>query len=143
MRSFRDRVRYVTLYELLGFAVVIPFGAMATGSGMLEMTGLSIATATLATLWNMIYNYLYDLGVMRLYGSTKKTQRMRIVHTLLFQVSLLSVTSPTVMLILSTSFSSALAVAASMTGFYLVYNYLFAWAYDIVFPLPEPQAAAA
>ncbi len=145
MRSFWDRVRYVTLYEFLGFAIVIPIGALVTGSGMLQMGGLSITMATIATLWNMAFNYLYDIGAMRMYGTTHKTQRMRLAHTLMFQLGLLAFEIPAVMLFLGTDLVPSIIIGSSMTGFYMVYNYFFAWGYDVVFPLPEvePEPAPA
>lgn len=110
---------------------------------MLQMGGLSITMATIATIWNMIYNYLYDIGAMRLYGSTQKTQRMRLTHTLMFQLGLLAFEIPAVMLFLGTDLAPSIVIGSSMTGFYMVYNYFFAWGYDLVFPLPRQPACAA
>ncbi|MFC3073212.1 PACE efflux transporter [Shinella pollutisoli] len=137
MRSVADRVRHAVSFEILGLALVTPLGAWAFGMPMHDIGIVSIVSATIATAWNFVYNYLFDLILQRISGTTAKGGLARIYHAILFEIGLLAVLMPFIAWYLSISLWQALAMDLSFALFYMVYAYVFNWAYDRLFPLPE------
>lgn len=109
---------------------------------MFEMGVVVVVSATVATLWNYLYNLGFDHALRRLSGSVRKTIPMRVVHAVLFEGGLLLVLMPFTAFLLDVSALEALFVNASFALFYLVYAFVFNWAYDVIFPIPEASASA-
>jgi len=143
MRSPLDRLRHALSFEIVGLLLVIPLGALAFHMPMHDIGVVGIVSATLATLWNLIYNYLFDLGLQRRTGSTEKTKPVRILHAVLFEGGLLVVLMPFIAWYLGISIWQALVMDAAFALFYMLYALGFNWGYDRLFPLPEWQAAPA
>lgn len=143
MRSPLDRLRHALSFEIVGLLLVIPLGALVFQMPMHDIGVVGIVSATLATLWNLIYNYLFDLGLQRRTGSTEKTKRVRILHAVLFEGGLLVVLMPFIAWYLGISIWQALVMDAAFALFYMLYALCFNWGYDRLFPLPEWQAARA
>ena len=96
----------------------------------------------IATLWNLVYNYLFDLGMTRVLGTTAKSAAMRVFHAVLFEAGLLCLLLPFIAVYLGISLWAALAMDISFALFYMVYAFVFNWAYDRLFPLAEWQIQA-
>lgn len=141
MRSPLDRLRHALSFEILALFLVIPLGALVFGFPAHDIGVVAIVSASIATLWNILYNYGFDLGLKRLTASTLKSLRMRVIHALLFEFGLLLVLMPFMAWYLEVSLWHALVMDAAFAGFYLIYALGFNWAYDKVFPLPEWQDA--
>lgn len=137
MRSTPDRIRHAISFELLGLALVTPLGALAFGMPLHDMGVVGVVGATIATLWNYVYNLGFDHLMQKLRGSTLKTLKIRIFHAVLFEAGLLIVLLPFIAWYLGVSLMHALVMDISFALFYLVYAFVFNWAYDRVFPLPE------
>ncbi|WP_370677255.1 PACE efflux transporter [Pleomorphomonas sp. PLEO] len=139
MRSLPDRIRHVVSFEIFGLALVTPLGALAFSQPMLDIGVLSAIIAVVATLWNLVYNYLFDLALKRLRDTTAKGTVMRVFHAILFEAGLLAVLMPFIAAYLGISLWQALMMDISFAAFYMVYAFLFNWLYDRLFPLPEWQ----
>lgn len=137
MRSLSDRIRHALSFEILGLLIVVPLGALAFDKPMTDIGVVGVVSATLATLWNMAYNFGFDLFLRRRTGSTRKSQAIRVVHAVLFETGLLIVLLPFIAWYLGVSVWTAFVMDISFAAFYLVYTYLFNLAYDRLFPLPE------
>lgn len=137
MRKTGDRIRHAISFEVIALALVTPLGAIVFAKPMLDMGVITILSATIAMLWNYVYNLGFDHAAMRLYGRVQKTLRMRIFHAILFEAGLLVVLVPLIMSYLSVGFLQAFAMDISFAVFYLVYAFVFNWSYDVIFPLPE------
>lgn len=137
MRSVSDRARHAISFEILGLALVTPLGAWAFAMPLHDIGIVSIVGATIATGWNFVYNYLFDLALRRLSGTTAKTVAVRLFHTVLFEVGLLAVLMPFIAWYLGVSLWQALVMDISFALFYMAYAFVFNWAYDRLFPLPE------
>ncbi|WP_411036919.1 PACE efflux transporter [Shinella sp. BYT-45] len=137
MRSLGDRARHAISFEILGLALVTPLGAWAFDMPMHDIGIVSIVSATIATAWNFAYNYLFDLVLQRAAGTTEKSSLVRICHAILFEVGLLAVLMPFIAWYLAISLWQALVMDLSFALFYMVYAFIFNWAYDRLFPLPE------
>ncbi|QFY61946.1 PACE efflux transporter [Rhizobium grahamii] len=139
MRKTADRIRHAISFELIGLALVTPLGALAFGMPMADIGVIGVAGATLATLWNYIYNLGFDHLMQRLTGGTRKSVAIRVLHAVMFEVGLLLALLPMIAWYLGISVVQALMMDVSFALFYMVYAFVFNWAYDRVFPLPDWQ----
>lgn len=144
MRSFPDRVRHTVLFEVLGLALVIPGGAMLFNLPATHMGVIGVGSATVATLWNFVYNLGFDHAMLRLVGHTRKSLALRVLHALLFEGGLLVLLLPPMAWYLGMGLWQTFVMDLAIVVFYVVYAFLFNLAYDRVFPIPTvPQMAAA
>ena len=137
MRSLQDRIRHALSFEIIGLLLVIPLGALLFGMPMEDIGVLGLVSATLATIWNYVYNLGFDHAMQRLKGTTLKTPAIRVGHAVLFELGLLIVLMPFIAWYLNISLAHALVMDISFALFYVVYAFVFNWSYDRVFPLPE------
>ena len=140
MRSTIDRVRHALTFESVGLALIIPLGSFVFHIPMHDIGVLSLVSATLATLWNFVYNYLFDVTMQRRLGTTEKTGVLRVLQAVLFEAGLLVVLIPFIAWYLAVSLWQAFVMDLSFALFYLVYAFVFNFAYDKLFPLPEWSA---
>jgi uncharacterized membrane protein len=141
MRTPLDRLRHALSFEILALLLVVPLAALAMGQPVQDMGVVGVVSATLATLWNMVFNWLFDHALRSLTGTTQKRPRVRILHAILFEAGLLLVLMPFIAWYLQISLLAAFLLDAGLAAFYLVYAFGFNWAYDRLFPLPEWQNA--
>lgn len=137
MRSTPDRIRHAVSFELIGLALITPLGAWAFGMPMTEIGVVGVGSATIATMWNYIYNLGFDHALQRLTGRTLKTLPVRVLHAVLFEAGLVAVLMPLIAWYLQITLLQAFLMDVSFSLFYLVYAFVFNWAYDRLFPLPE------
>jgi len=142
MRKTADRIRHAISFELVGLALVTPLGALAFGMPMADIGVIGVAGATLATLWNYVYNLGFDHLMQRLTGGTRKSVAIRVLHAVMFEVGLLLALLPMIAWYLGISVVQALMMDVSFALFYMVYAFVFNWVYDRVFPLPDWQPVA-
>lgn len=141
MRSVGDRIRHAVCFEIIGVLVVTPLAGWAFDADFGRVGVLAVAMSLIATVWNYIYNLAFDHLLLRLRGRVLKTPGERVVHAFVFEFGMLLITLPPVMWWMNYGFSRALAMAASLMVFYLVYTYIYNWLYDIIFPLPDSEQA--
>ncbi|MCG7392755.1 PACE efflux transporter [Microvirga sp. ACRRW] len=137
MRTTRDRIRHAISFEIIGLTIVTPLGAWVFGMPMHEIGVIGLISATIATLWNYIYNLGFDRVMQRVRGSTQKTAPIRMAHAVLFEGGLLIVLLPPIAWYLGISLWQAFLMDVSFALFYMGYAFVFNWAYDRLFPLPE------
>ena len=144
MRSFPDRVRHTVLFEVLGLALVIPGGAMLFNLPATHMGVIGVGSATVATLWNFVYNLGFDHAMLRLIGHTRKSLVLRVLHALLFEGGLLVLLLPPMAWYLGMGLWQTFVMDLAIVVFYVVYGFLFNLAYDRIFPVPaQPRLAVA
>lgn len=145
MRSTSDRIRHAVSFEIIGLALITPLGAFAFGMPVADIGIVGVASATIATGWNYLYNLGFDHVMQRLTGSTQKSLAVRVLHSVLFEGGLLLALLPLIAWYLGVSMLQAFMMDVSFALFYLVYAFVFNLAYDKIFPLPdwqqEPDAA--
>ncbi len=73
MRGFVDRIRHAVCFEVIGLILVTPLGAWLFDKPMFDIGVLALACATIATVWNYIYNLGFDLLMRRVLGHTRKS----------------------------------------------------------------------
>jgi len=143
MRTFRDRVRHALLFEAMALAIFIPGSAAVFGQPVDHMGVIGIASATIATLWNFVFNMVFDRAMLRLRGSLHKTMALRIAHTFLFEAGLVVMLIPMIAWYLGIGLWAALLMDVAIVIFYLVYGFLFNIVYDRMFPVAVPAPRAA
>ncbi|MDN6298130.1 MAG: PACE efflux transporter [Halomonas sp.] len=135
MRTVKDRIRHAISFEILGILLVIPLGAWLFDKPMHDIGVVAVVSATIATCWNYLYNLGFDHAMQRLRGDVRKTIPMRVFHALLFETGLLIVLLPFIAWYLGVSMIHAFQMDISFALFYVVYAFVFNWAYDVIFPV--------
>lgn len=137
MRSFPDRLRHALCFEALALFIVTPLGAWVFDHAVTEIGIVAVVSASLATVWTLAYNWLFDHALKRRTGNTRKSARTRVLHALLFEAGLLVLLAPFIAWFLSVPLLQAVMMDLAFAGFYVVYALGFNWAYDHLFPLSE------
>lgn len=117
MRSLQDRIRHALSFEIIGLLLVIPLGALLFGMPMEDIGVVGLVSATLATIWNYVYNLGFDHAMQRLKGTTLKTPAIRVGHAVLFELGLLIVLMPFIAWYLNISLAHALVMDISFALF--------------------------
>lgn len=134
MRNSSQRLFHAILFEIVGILLVVPLGALAFGLHLTTVGMLSITLASIATLWNYVYNIAFDRALLRWRGDLRKTLALRGLHAVLFEAGLLVVSLPLIALSLGVGLIEALLMEAGFALFYLVYAFVFNWVWDKAFP---------
>ncbi|TCS67237.1 putative membrane protein [Primorskyibacter sedentarius] len=137
MRKTADRIRHAISFEVIGLAIITPLGALAFDKPMSDVGVVAVVGATIATLWNYGYNLIFDITLNRITGTTLKSVPARLLHATLFEAGILALLLPFIAWYLQIGLWQAFVMDLSFAVFYLVYAFVFNWAYDRIFPLPE------
>jgi uncharacterized membrane protein len=139
MRTAGDRIRHTISFELIGLALVVPLGSWVFGMPMIDIGVVGVAGATIATVWNYVYNLVFDIAMQRVTGGTQKSIPARALHAVLFEAGLMAILTPLMAWYLGIGLLLALTMDVAFAAFYMVYTFIFNWAYDLAFPLPAWQ----
>ena len=139
MRSIADRVRHALAFEIIGLAIFIPLFSWILQKSADEMGVIGVVSAFTATSWNFVYNWGFDLAMLRWAKTLHKTVAVRVLHALVFAAGLIVLLIPFIAWYLDISLWAALLVVIAIVVFYLVYAFFFNVAYDRVFPIPNAK----
>lgn len=142
MRTTKDRIRQAISFELIGLLLSIPLAALAFGFDLGRTGVLGVVGATMATLWNYVFNLVFDHGLKRFTGSTRKTVPVRFVHAISFELGLMMAFLPVISWWMGIGLLEALIVDIAFVLFYLVYAFVFTWCYDTIFPDTDSKEPA-
>jgi len=137
MRTPADRIRHVVIFEIIALSIITPLGAWVFGLPMTDMGVVGAGAALIAASWNYLFNLGFDHALARLRGSVRKTLGLRVLHALLFEVGMLAVLVPFIAWYLRIGLVEAFLMDVALAGFFLVYAFLYNWAYDVIFPVRE------
>ena len=137
MRTTADRIRHAISFEVIGILIATPLAAFAFHMHAGDSAVIVVGSATVAMLWNYVYNLGFDHALKALGRSTEKTLPIRILHAMLFEIGLLLMLMPLIALYLGITLWEAFVMDMAFALFYMGYALVFNWAYDKVFPLPE------
>jgi uncharacterized membrane protein len=79
MRTTRDRIRHAILFELIALIIATPLGGLIFGVEISLFGVITVISATIAMIWNYIFNLGFDHGMLRVFGDLRKTLAVRIV----------------------------------------------------------------
>ena len=87
--------------------------------------------------WNLLFNWLFDLWDRKYRGMAKRGFAVRAVHACLFELGLLIAGLFLIVWWLEVGYLEAFLIDISSSAFFLVYAFVYNWAYDQVFPPPR------
>ena len=143
MRTTKDRIRHLVLFEVTALLILVPIGAVFFGFDPFEIGALGASTAAIAAVWNYVYNLGFDRRLKRLTGSVHKRMRVRVLHALLFEGGLVVMLVPLIAWWLDISLWEALVADIALVVFYVVFAFVYNLAYDHIFPIPEGKVKPA
>ena len=127
-RSPYERTFHAVSYEVVGVITSAPLIAFFSGKNMAESGFIAIMVSVIATLWNYLFNLLFDIVTRK--RSIKKTARVRVFHSILFEVGLIALTVPAISFTMGLSFYQAFMLELAMLIYFLPYTFVFNWCYD-------------
>ncbi|MFT6559483.1 PACE efflux transporter [Sneathiella sp.] len=139
MRTFWDRVRHTVLFELIAISVVAVIGGWVLGRPVEEIGALGIMMSALAMVWNMLFNYLFDLWDRKFRNLAPRTVLLRIIHAVLFEAGMFAAGLLIIIWWLQIGVIEAVLLDAGFAIFFLVYAFVYNLIYDQVFPRPAPS----
>lgn len=137
MRTIKDRIRHTLAFQVIGLIVFAPLASWVFGFELHLMGTIAIVGSIIATLWNYIYNLLFDHALLKLRGDMHKTVSLRVLHAFLFEAGLLCLFLPLISWYLSITLWEAFKMDITMASFYLVYAFIYNLIYDKIYPIPQ------
>ena len=127
-KTLTERVIHAVSFEGLATLILAPTAAWLMQRSVLEMGGLSVLLATLAMVWNLIYNAAFD----RLWPVSRvvRTLKVRALHAIGFESGFILIGVTAVALILGFSLIQAFMLEIGFMLFFLPYTMLFNWIWD-------------
>ena len=127
-KSLTERIIHAVSFEGLATLILAPTAAWLMQRSVVEMGGLSILLATLAMVWNLIYNALFD----RIWPVSRviRTLKVRALHAIGFESGFIIIGVTAVALLLGVSLIQAFMLEIGFMLFFLPYTMLFNWVWD-------------
>lgn len=126
------RLIYVAVYEIIAIVAVTflltGLGYDGVGSGV-----VAVVSSTVALTWNYVWTSIFEAWEKRQATKTR-TVRRRIAHAIGFEGGLVLFLTPILAWILKVTILEAFTLQIGMLIFFLIYTFVFAWAFDLVFP---------
>ncbi|RZL54109.1 MAG: PACE efflux transporter [Variovorax sp.] len=142
MQGIKRRVVYISLYE--GIAIVATsFGLAAmSGQGLGHSGALAVIASAIAVVWNLAFNAMFERWESR-QAVRGRSVRRRVAHAIGFEGGLVAFLVPTIAGWLGIGLLEALLMDLGLVVFFLVYTFVFNWAFDALFGLPASAGGAA
>ena len=134
-RPVLRRIVYVAGYEGLSVLFTVVVLSVLLGHGGGQSTVTAILVSTTATLWNYLWNTIFEAAERRV-GSHRRGFRARAIHAIGYEGGVLLFTIPLVAFLLGVSLLEALAIEGGLLVFFLVFTVIYTWIFDRVFGLP-------
>lgn len=127
-RKLSERITHALAFEVIAIFISAPAAAWITGHSIFDMGILTAVIATIAVIWNMIYNWLFDKLQAQLHF--ERSYPVRISHACGFEIGLIFIAIPFVAWWLNISIWQALILDIGFVLFYLPYGFFFNLIYD-------------
>lgn len=139
LQGAKRRVVFVGLYELIAI-IVSSLLFMATGQDSGASGVMAVAASTIAILWNITFNWLFERWELR---QTKKGRSVlrRIVHAVGFEGGIAAMLIPLMAWWFEITLWQATVMEAGLLVFFMVYTFAFNWMFDRIFGLPASAQA--
>ncbi len=127
-RSLLERIIHAVGFEVIAVAICAPVGAWLLDRSILQMGTLAVILSSVAMLWNIVYNSLFDhfWPVSRV----AKTLFVRVLHALGFEGGFILIGLPIAAFTLGVSLLQAFMLEIGFFLFFLPYTVCYNWAYD-------------
>ncbi|KPX41233.1 Uncharacterized protein ALO68_01513 [Pseudomonas syringae pv. helianthi] len=127
-KTLRERALHASLFEIGGVILVAPLLAWIMNHLLVMMGAMTVMISTVAMLWNMVYNALFD-RLRNRYGLTMSLTT-RVLHAMGFEAGLILAVVPLAAWWLTISLMEAFWLDIGLLLMFLPYTLLFNWAYD-------------
>jgi uncharacterized membrane protein len=127
-KSFAERIVHAVGFEAIALMVCAPIGAWVLNRPMAQVGALAVMLSTVAMLWNMAYNAMFD----RLWPDTRvvRNLKVRICHAVGFESGFILIGLPLAAWMLTISLWQAFILEVGFFMFFLPYTLFYNWAYD-------------
>ena len=142
MQGIKRRVVYITLYEAIAIVAASIGLAVMSGQGLGHSGALAVIASVIAVVWNLAFNALFERWEARQAVRGRSVWR-RVAHAIGFEGGLVMFLVPTFAWWLDISLMQALVMDLGLVIFFLVYTFVFNWAFDATFGLPASASGAA
>lgn len=129
------RVIYATCFEAGGILLSTALLLFMAKTSAPSSFAFSVLASTVAMTWNLIFNALFERWESRQPARGRSLSR-RISHALLFEAGLVIALLPLTAWWFAVPLLTALVYEAALIAAFLVYTYIFTWAFDHIFGLP-------
>lgn len=129
-RSLGERIGHALAFESIAVLICAPAMAWFMDKPLLHLGVLTLMFSSVAMLWNMLFNYLFDRAQKRL--GFERGLWARVSHALLFELGLIVVLVPLAAWWLSIGLLEALLLDIVLILFFLPYTLAFNWIYDVL-----------
>lgn len=129
------KILYAVSFESLGVAVASGGLLVMSEASAYQSISLSILAASLALAWSFVFNSLFERWEARQMRRGRSLGR-RSAHAILFEGGLVVILVPVTAWWLKVGLWQAMAYEAGLIGLFILYTYLFTWAFDSLFGLP-------
>lgn len=126
-RTFGERILHAVGFEVLAIGICAPAAAWILDKPLFQMGALAVMLSTVAMVWNMIYNLIFD----RFFPvGQKRRLPLRIVHALGFEGGFILIGLPLAAWMLDISLLKAFMIEIGFFLFFLPYTMIYNWGYD-------------
>ncbi|PLR30559.1 multidrug/biocide efflux PACE transporter [Chimaeribacter arupi] len=126
-RSLKERILHAVGFEVTAILTVSPLAAWVMDKPLFDMGALAVALSTVAMLWNMVYNTLFD----RFFPpANKRRLLLRACHAVGFEGGFILIGLPIAAYMLSISLWQAFLIEVAFFLFFLPYTLAWNWVWD-------------
>jgi uncharacterized membrane protein len=129
-KSVAERLFHAVIFEAIAIGLSAAALYWLMDRPLSEAGGLAIAMSSIAMLWNMGFNAMFDRAQIRM--GFQRTVRVRILHALMFEIGLTVAIVPLAAWVLEISLLRALVLDIGVLIFFLFYAFVFNWCYDVI-----------
>lgn len=140
MQGIWRRVFYISLYEVLAIALAGLGLMLMSGESLLASGALATATSAVAVVWNLVFNSLFERWEAQQSVKGRSVKR-RVAHAVIFEAGLVLMLVPLIAWWLGIGLWEALVMDMALVVFFLIYTFVFNWAFDAIFGLPASARA--
>ena len=127
-RSPYERSFHAISFEIIGILTSTPIISYITNKPIGESSALALLVSLIATIWNYIFNVLFDkLQKKYLF---KKNLLVRILHGISFELGLIVITTPLVAFLFNMGILEAFFLELGMLLYFFPYSIVYNWLYD-------------
>lgn len=141
LQGMTRRVVYVAAYEGIAIAVATLALLLFTREGVGSASALAVASSAIAVAWNMAFNALFERWE-RHQSVRGRSKARRVAHAIGFEGGLVLWLVPLIAWWLDISLWQALLADLGLLVFFLIYTFVFTWAFDRLFGLPAAAMKA-
>ncbi|XGI81330.1 PACE efflux transporter [Enterobacter hormaechei] len=127
-KSAKERIFHAVIFEVMANVIIALSLAWLMNVSVLQSGSLSVISALTATIWNFIFNKLFD-SLQKKY-QFERTFLIRAIHAVGFETGLIITLMPVAMIMLNLTVTEAFFVEIGLVLFFLPYTMLFNWIYD-------------